>query len=335
MAVTGRSLDALDATALRRVARETDVFARTTPEHKLRLVQALQAEGAVVAMTGDGVNDAPALKQADVGVAMGRKGTEAAKEAAEMVLMDDNFASIAAAVREGRTVYDNLQKVIGWTLPTNGGETLLIVGAVLFGLLLPITPVQILWINMVTAVGLGLTLAFEPTETDAMRRPPRPASESLLSGFLVWRIILVSALFVAGAFGMFAWALVRGLSVEEARTIVVNTIVVMEIFYLFSVRNLRLTSLSWEGVLGTPAVLIGVALVAALQFAFTYLPFMQTLFESRPVALLDGLAVVGVGIALLAILEVEKLIRRRIGFESRALTHQKGTDKWSGWHSTR
>ena len=221
------------------------------------------------------------------------------------------------------------------TALTNGGETMLIDGAVLIGLLLPITPVQILWINMVTAVGLGLTLAFEPAEADAMRRPPRPSSESLLSGFLVWRIILVSALFVAGAFGMFAWALARGLSVEEARTIVVNTIVVMEIFYLFSVRYLRLTSLSWEGVLATPAVLIGVALVAALQFAFTYLPFMQTLFESRPVALLDGLAVVGVGIALLAILEVEKLIRRRIGFESRALTHQKETNKWSARHSTR
>jgi magnesium-transporting ATPase (P-type) len=310
--VTGQSLDALDAPTLRRVARETDVFARTTPEHKLRLVQGLQAEGAVVAMTGDGVNDAPALKQADVGVAMGRKGTEAAKEAAEMVLMDDNFASIAAAVREGRTVYDNLKKVIGWTLPTNGGETLLIIGAVLFGVLLPITPVQILWINMVTAVGLGLTLAFEPTEADAMRRPPRPASEPLLSGFLIWRIVLVSALFVAGAFGMFAWALARGLSVEEARTIVVNTIVVMEIFYLFSVRYLRLTSLSLEGVLGTPAVLIGVALVAALQFAFTYLPFMQTLFETRSISFADGLALVGVGIVLLAILEVEKLIRRKI-----------------------
>jgi magnesium-transporting ATPase (P-type) len=315
--VTGQSLDAHDAATLQRIAFDTDIFARTSPENKLRLVQALQSGGAVVAMTGDGVNDAPALRRADVGVAMGRKGTEAAKEAAEVVLADDNFASIAAAVREGRTVYDNLKKVIAWTLPTNIGEAFCIIAAVLFGLLLPITPVQILWINMVTAVGLGLTLAFEPTEPDAMHRPPRPARESLLSGFLAWRIVLVSALFVAGAFGMFTWALDRGLPVEEARAIVVNTIVVMEISYLFSVRYLRLTSFSWEGVLGTPAVLIGVTLITIVQFAFTYLPFMQVLFETRPVTFLDGLAIVGIGIALLAVLEVEKLIRRWLGLQPR------------------
>ncbi|MGF1623643.1 MAG: cation-transporting P-type ATPase [Alphaproteobacteria bacterium] len=313
---TGQELDAMDPETLQRVAIATDVFARTSPENKLRLVQALRASGAVIAMTGDGVNDAPALKQADVGVAMGRKGTEAAKEAAEMVLADDNFASIAAAVREGRTVYDNIKKVISWTLPTNGGEALCIIGAVLFGLLLPMTPVQILWINMVTAVGLGLTLAFEPTEPNAMRRPPRPASEALLSGFLVWRIVLVSLLFVAGAFGMFTWTLDRGLTLEEARTNVVNTIVVMEIFYLFSVRYLGGTSLSWRGVLGTPAVLIGVGLVVVLQLAFTYLPFMNSLFATRPVALVDGLAVLAAGVALLGVLELEKLLRRQIGTRS-------------------
>jgi magnesium-transporting ATPase (P-type) len=304
--VTGAMLDRMDGRTFQETARRATVFARTSPEHKLRIVQALQAEGAVVAMTGDGVNDAPSLKQADVGVAMGRKGTEAAKEASEMILADDNFASIVAAVREGRTVYDNLKKVITWTLPTNGGEALAVIAAVVFGLTLPMTPVQILWINMITAATLGLTLAFEPPELDVMHRLPRKTNESLLTRFLVWRIAFVSLLFVAGAFGMFTWAIQRGLSVEEARTIVVNTIVVMEIFYLFSVRYLHSASVTWQGTLGTPAVLIGVGAVVLAQLAFTYLPWMQAIFQSRPVSLLDGLAIVAVGVLLLLILEVEK-----------------------------
>jgi magnesium-transporting ATPase (P-type) len=315
--LTGADIDRLRDAELGVAARETNVFARTSPEHKLRLIAALQAEGAVVAMTGDGVNDAPALKRADVGIAMGRKGTEAAKEAAEMVLADDNFASIVAAVREGRTVYDNLSKVVGWTLPTNGGETLMIVAALLLGLTLPVTPAQVLWINMISAVGLGLVLAFEPTEPMAMRRPPRAADAPILTGVLAWQIVFVSLLFVAGAFGMFAWARARGLSIEEARTIVVNTIVVMEIFYLFSVRYLRSTSLTWQGVLGTPAVLIGVGGVTLLQFAFTYAPVMQRLFETRAVAFGDGVAIVGVGVAVLVVVEVEKRVRGALGNSAR------------------
>ena len=307
---TGQELDALDDATLRCRARDVDVFARTAPEHKLRLVEALQAYGAVLAMTGDGVNDAPALKRADVGVAMGQKGTEAAKEAAEMVLADDNFASIVVAVREGRTVYDNLKKVIAWTLPTNGGEALTVIGALLLGLTLPITAVQILWINMVTAVALGLTLAFEPTEPGAMRRPPRAADEPLISGFLVWRIVFVSVLFVIGTFGMFFWAEWRGLSLEETRTLVVNTIVVMEIFYLFSVRYQHGSSLTWSGVLRTPVVAVGVGVVVLLQLAFTYAPPLQAVFGTRPVSLTDGLTVIGVGVILLAVVEAEKLIGR-------------------------
>jgi len=307
--LTGLDLDSLDDRGLRRAVAETSVFARTSPEHKLRLVEALQAERAVIAMTGDGVNDAPALKRADVGVAMGRTGTEAAKEASDMVLADDNFASIVAAVREGRTVYDNLTKVISWTLPTNGGETLIVVAAILLGLTLPITPVQILWINMVTAVGLGLVLAFEPAEPGIMQRPPRRADAPILSGQLLWRVILVSVLFALGAFGMFAWAESRGLSHEMARTMVVNTVVVMEIFYLFSVRYVHGTSLTWQGVLGTPAVLMGVGGIVVLQLAFTYLPIMQRVFDTRGIAIVDGLAIIGMGVALLAIIEVEKRLQ--------------------------
>ncbi len=305
-AVTGKDLDTLDDAGFEKQAREATVFARTSPEHKLRLVTALQKDGSIVAMTGDGVNDAPALKRADVGVAMGRKGTEAAKEASEMVLADDNFASIVAAVREGRTVYDNLTKVIAWTLPTSGGEAFTIVLAILFGLTLPVTPVQILWVNMITAAALGLTLAFEPTEPRAMQRPARPADQPLLSGLLLWRILFVSALMVAGTFGMYAWASSRGLPVEVARTMAVNTLVVMEIFYLFSIRNVHGTSPTWQGVLGTRAVFIGVGIVVSAQFAFTYLRPMQVIFGSGPVSLGDGMTIVAIGIGLLVIVELEK-----------------------------
>jgi magnesium-transporting ATPase (P-type) len=259
------------------------------------------------------VNDAPALKRADVGVAMGGKGTEAAKEAAEMVLADDNFATIAAAVREGRVVYDNVQKVIAWTLPTNGGEALVVILAILLGLTLPLTPVQILWINMVTATTLGLVLAFEAAEGDIMRRPPRPPAEPLLSGFLVWRVALVSALFCAGVFGIVAWSEWRGLPLEATRTAVVNAIVVLEIAYLFSVRFQRGTSLTWRGALGTRPVLIGVGAVVVLQLAFTYAPPLQALFATAPLdPVADGLPILAAGLLLLLLLEAEKAVRRRL-----------------------
>jgi magnesium-transporting ATPase (P-type) len=307
--LSGSDLDVMDDATLAAAVLETDIFARTSPEHKLRLVMALQSHGMTVAMTGDGVNDAPALKRADAGIAMGRKGSEAAKEAAELVLADDNFASIAAAVREGRTVYDNIKKVISWTLPTNAGEAMTIVVALLFGMTLPVTPIQILWINLITAVTLGIALAFEPTEESTMRRPPRPRDEPLLTGELVWHIVLVSALFLGGVFGIVAYAIDRTYSVELARTMALNTLVVMEIFHLFFIRNIYGTSLTWDAVRGTKVVWATVIGVTAAQFAVTYLTPLQRVFVTEAVSLIDGMLIVGVGVVFFAIIEVEKQLR--------------------------
>lgn len=312
--MTGADLDRTSDADLPAVALRAEVFARTSPEHKLRLVRALQSTGAVVAMTGDGVNDAPALKQADVGIAMGHKGTEAAKEAADMVLLDDNFASIVAAVKEGRTVYDNVRKVIAWTLPTNGGEVVAVIAALLFGFVMPMSAVQILWINLVTSVTLGLVLAFEPSEPGVMARAPRPSRAPLLSPFMVWRIVFVSGLFTAGVLGLFFHALGRGSDLATARTLVVNLLVVFEIFYLFNVRYLGSGSLTWQGALGTPAVLLAVGAVVGAQLAFTYLPLMQEVFGTRPVSLSDGALILLAGVALMGVLEIEKAALRRLGF---------------------
>ncbi len=307
--LTGADIEAMDDAALAAIVVETDIFARTSPGHKLRLVSALQSHGLTVAMTGDGVNDAPALKRADVGVAMGRKGSEAAKEAAEVVLGDDNFASIAAAVREGRTVYDNIKKVISWTLPTSAGEAMTIVIALLAGMALPITAVQILWVNLITAITLGLALAFEPTEPGTMRRSPRPRDEPILTGELIWHIVLVSGLFVIVVFGIFAYATDRGYPLALAQTMAMNTLVVLEIFHLFFIRNIHSTSLTWAGTRGTPTVWACVIAVTAAQFAITYLPPLQGVFGTMAVPLFDGILIVAVGAVFFALIETEKQMR--------------------------
>ena len=310
-ALTGHDIEALDDTALRAVVGATEVFARASPEHKLRLVQALQANGAVTAMTGDGVNDAPALKRADIGVAMGVKGTEAAKEAAEMVLTDDNFASIVAGVEEGRTVYDNIRKAILFILPTNGAEALVVVIAVLLGQVLPMTPVQILWVNMVTAVTLALALAFEPAEPGLMGRPPRHSDEALLSGFLLWRIVLVSLLLVGMSYGTFLWVLHQGASLEVARTATVNALIGGEIVYLFNSRYLRASSLNLTALLGNRYVLLAVVLVSAIQVLFTYTGFMQTLFRTAPLPLDLWIPIWVMALCVFLLVEAEKTWLRR------------------------
>ena len=313
--LTGSDLENMSDADLAAAAASTDVFARTSPSHKLRLVTALQSLGLSVAMTGDGVNDSPALKRADAGIAMGRKGSEAAKEASDLVLADDNFATIVNAVREGRTVYDNIKKVISWTLPTSAGEALTIVFALLMGMSLPVTAVQILWVNLVTAITLGIALAFEPTEDNTMLRPPRRRNEPLLSGALIWHVAFVSSLFLAAVFGIYAHAVGKGHAPELARTMALNTLVVLEIFHLFFIRNIYGTSLTWKAAQGTGVVWLCVVAVTAAQFAVTYLPPLQRTFGTAPVPILDGLLIVGVGILFFAVIETEKqvqiLIQRR------------------------
>jgi magnesium-transporting ATPase (P-type) len=309
--LTGQDIEAMDDAALEKSVNDIDVYARSSPEHKLRLVKAMQANGHVVAMTGDGVNDAPALKRANVGVAMGQNGTEVAKEAAEMVLVDDNFASIAYAVEEGRTVYDNLKKAILFILPTNGGEAFTIVAAIMLGRVLPITPVQILWVNMITAVTLALALAFEPPEKNLMNRPPRNTHEPILTGLFIWRIIFVSLILVAGTFGLFIWERENGASIEYARTVAVNTLVMFEIFYLFNSRYIIDNVLNFEGLFGNRYVLYAAGLLIIFQLSFTYLSPMQTLFGTTALDLLTWIQIIFVASSVLFLVEIEKHFMRR------------------------
>ena len=303
--LTGTELAALAPEELPDAVERATVFARVTPEQKLRLVEGLQARDQVVAMTGDGVNDAPALQQADIGVAMGRGGTEVAKEAADVVLTDDEFATIEAAVEEGRGIFDNLTKFIVWTLPTNAAEGLVILSAVLLGLALPILPVQILWINMTTAILLGLTLAFEPKEADIMARPPRDPRQGLLTRPLLVRIALVSAVLVGGAWWVHEWEVASGASPEVARTAALNVFVVVEAAYLFSCRSL--TRSAWSaGLLRNRWLLAGVAAQAVGQMAITYLPAMNVVFQTAPIDAGAWLRIAAVAVLASVVVALDK-----------------------------
>lgn len=311
--LTGEELDLMRDDELRQRVQDIDIYARVNPEHKLLLVRLLQEQGLIVAMTGDGVNDAPALKRADVGTAMGQKGTEAAKEAAEMVLADDNFVSIAHAVKAGRTVYDNLKKAILFILPSSGGESLIVFAAILFGFhQLPLTPLQILWVNMITTVTLALVMAFEPPEQNVMRRSPRDPHEPLLTPYLIWRVIFVSIILMSGTFGLFLWEMERGANIEHARTVAVNTLVMFEIFYLFNSRYITASVLNWEGLTGNRYVLIAIGILIIFQLLFTYSAPMQSLFGTTAIDFYLWFYILLVASSVLFLVELEKYFVRRI-----------------------
>ncbi len=311
-AMTGAEIEGCSDAKLDELIDRTAVFARVAPEQKLRLVEALRRRGEIVAMTGDGVNDAPALKRADIGVAMGASGTEVARESADIVLTDDNFASIEAAVEEGRRTFDNLTKFIVWTLPTNMAEGLLILVAITFALTLPVLPVQILWINMTTAGALGLMLAFERAEPGIMERAPREPSRPLLTRELIMRILLVSTLLLGGSFGLFEWAQSAGMSEEQSRTVAVNLFVVGELFYLLNCRSLERSSFR-IGFFSNRWVIFGIALTLVLQGLFTYLPAMNSLFDSAPIDAGAWLRIIALGLAVWALVGLEKWLRWRTG----------------------
>ncbi|MCX6959444.1 MAG: HAD-IC family P-type ATPase [Verrucomicrobia bacterium] len=309
-AMEGVEVEKLDLAELRKSVMRVDVFARSSPEHKLRLVEAIQANGQIVAMTGDGVNDAPALKKADIGVAMGIKGTEVTKEAAEMVLADDNFASISAAVKEGRTVYNNIEKAILFLLPTNVAQGLVIMVAIIMDFTMPITTPQILWVNMITSVALGLVCAFEPHELNVMKLPPRAVDRPLLTGFGLWRVIFVGLALLTYTLWAFFWMKGQHVSDAMARTVAVNAITIGQCFYLLNSRYLIDSSVSLRAHLENKYLPIGIGAVIVLQLMFTYLPPLQRIFETEAVPLYVWPWLLGGGLLFFFFVEVEKMVIR-------------------------
>lgn len=311
-ALQGRDIEAMDDKQLAVAAHEYDIFARTSPEHKLRLVNALQSNGSICAMTGDGVNDAPALKRADVGIAMGIKGTEVTKDSSEMVLADDNFSTIAAAVEEGRRVYDNLKKTILFILPTNGAESFLIIASILFGTMMPLTPVQILWVNMVTSVTVSLALAFENIEPDVMKRPPRSSKVPLLSGYFIWRILFVSILIGGGTLWMNLNLIENGVSEIIVKTVTLQTIVITQLFHLFNSRSISKFAIN-KDFFSNKAIFVVSALLIVLQLAITYIPFMNEVFGTYPLEAHYWIYPLVMGGIVFFAVELEKAVMNKLG----------------------
>ncbi len=322
-AITGAEIEEMDTATLRERVRDVDVFARASPEHKLRLVKAIQANKQIVAMTGDGVNDAPSLKKADIGVAMGIKGTEVTKEAAAMVLADDNFASITAAVKEGRTVYNNIEKAMLFLLPTNVAQALVILVAVIAGFTAPITAPQILWVNMVTSVALGLVISFEPHEFDVMQRPPRAVDRPIVDGFGIWRVIFVGLALLVLTLGAFFWMKSNDASDALARAVAVNALVIGQVFYLLNSRYKVGSSLSLKAHLGNKYLPLGIGAIVVLQLLFTYAPPFQTLFDTESIPLRIWPKLVLGGFIFFLLVEVEKIIVRMLHRTRAAPIHSK------------
>jgi magnesium-transporting ATPase (P-type) len=319
-AITGGEIEDMDTATLQERVRDVDVFARASPEHKLRLVKAIQANKQIVAMTGDGVNDAPSLKKADIGVAMGIKGTEVTKEAAGMILADDNFASITAAVKEGRTVYNNIEKAMLFLLPTNVAQALVIAVAIFFGFTMPITAPQVLWVNMVTSVALGLVISFEPHEIDVMSRPPRAVSRSIVTGFGIWRIVFVGLALLVYTLLAFFWMKSHGASDALARTVAVNAITIGQVFYLLNSRYLLDSSFSLTAHTGNRYLPFGIGAVVILQLLFTYAPPFQAMFGNEPIPLWVWPWLLAGGLLFFAVVEAEKLIIRSSNALRKAVT---------------
>ncbi len=314
--ITGNELEKLDDEELRRIVPDHDIFARTSPEHKLRLVRALQANGEVTAMTGDGVNDAPSIKSADVGIAMGIKGTEVTKDVSEMVLADDNFATIAHAVEEGRTIYENIRKTILFILPTNGAQALVMMAAIALGAAMPITPVQILWVNMVTAVTLALALAFEPAEPEIMNRPPRAPGASIIDAHFLWRVGFVSVVIAGLSHLLHHLSTQAGHGQEVASAVAVNTLVAGQIFYLLNCRFTRASSMR-RSIFSNRAVPLTILLLLVLQGVFTFTPLFNHWFGTAAPAPQYWLWIAMSGAAVFLLVELEKAVFRHLEAKQR------------------
>lgn len=303
--IEGIALDAMNAQQLAAAAIEYDIFARTSPANKLQLVEALQAQQHVCAMTGDGVNDAPALKRADIGIAMGIKGTEVSKEAAEMVLIDDNFNTIVNAVKEGRRVYDNLKKTILFILPTNVSEGMLIFISILIGTTIPLTPVQILWVNMITAVTISLAIVFEKLEPGTMERPPRKVNSRLLSGYAIFRIAFVSLIICGGILWMNTILAQQNFDEKTLQTLTLQTLVISQLFYLFNCRNEWRFALNRDFFSNKAAFIVSGILVG-VQLAVTYVPFMNTVLGTEPISFDNWGWPLMIGSSVFVLVELEK-----------------------------